>query len=292
MKENENKEEINKDENNEKTVNPVEEYVQKLNEERQKMISGKQVQTKEEKPDYLLPQFKNVEEQAKSYKELQALQTKQAQELAQLKKTAAAENQKSSYNMQLADINRNAIEKKRHLDNIYAREMDNLRLALQMGKITEAEAARCVGELKNFVNNKLNELNYQFQNACQNCGQPLDMVSPTEYFQEELKTKNYLSPVCEFLEKNYKKLSQKELGEIKNLVNTLENSLRDEILNENRLSAENETYRANLASATNLNPQSVAEKIFTLEEVKNMKPDEFRKNQQAILEQFVSQKIK
>ena len=94
------------------------------------------------------------------------------------------------------------------------------------------------------------------------------------------------------MEKNYKKLSKNELDGIKNLVKVLENSLRDEILNENRLSDENEVYRANLTSATNLNPQVSAEKIFTLEEIKNMKPDEFRKNQQAILEQFVSHKIK
>ena len=183
MKENENKEEIKQEEKQEQ-INPVEEYVQKLNEERQKMISGTSVQNKEEKPDYLLPQFKNVEEQAKSYKELQALQTKQAQELAQLKKTAALENQKSSYNTIIADINRSALEQKQQIENIYAKELDNLRLALQMGKITEPEAVRCVGELKNFVNNKLHELNYQFQNACLKCEQPLDLVSRQNIFRK------------------------------------------------------------------------------------------------------------
>ena len=71
-----------------------------------------------------------------------------------------------------------------------------------------------------------------------------------------------------------------------------ENSLREEILNENQLSKDNETYRNNLTSATNLNPQTSAEKIYTMEEVKKMKPEEFRKNQRAILEQFVSHKLK
>ena len=276
----------------EQEVNPVEEYVQKLNEERQKMISGNVMPKEQARPDFLLPQFKNVEEQAKSYKELQALQTKQAQELAQLKKIAQEDSQKNAYNQKIAQINEIAISRQREINDIYNQELENLKIALRFGKISENEAIRCVAQLKNFTQNKLQELNYNFKNACSQCEQPMDMVSPSEYFQDDLTSKNYLAPVCEFLEKNYKKLSKNELGEIKNLVLTLENSMRNEILNENQLQNENENYRMNLTSATNLNPQTNAEKIFTLEEIKNMKPEEFRKNQQTILEQFVSHKIK
>ena len=286
------KKELLNEENNEQEKNPVEEYVQKLNEERQKMISGAPVQNAAERPDFLLPQFKNVEEQAKSYKELQALQTKQAQELAQLKKSAQEDAQKNSFNQQMAMLNESALAEQQRINALYNAEINNLRMALQMGKISEMEAAQCVAQLKNFTNARLQKLNYDFKNACIQCEQPLDMVSPREYFREDLKTKNYLEPVSEFLEKNYNKLSKNELEGIKNLVLTLENSLRDEILNENQLSSENTNYRNSLASATNLNPQSSAEKIYTLEEIKNMKPDEFRKNQQAILEQFVAHKIK
>ena len=286
------KKELNEDIPNEQEVNPVEEYVKKLNEERQKMISGTPLQSVEEKPDYLLPQFKTIEEQAKSYKELQSLQTKQAQELAQLKKSAQSNNQISAYNQQMADINKKAILRHEQIKNIYNQEMNNLQIALQLGKISETEAVNCAAQLKNFTQNKLQELDYDFKNACSKCEQPVDMVSPKEYFQEDLASKNYLAPVCEFLEKNYNKLSKSELDGIKNLLASLENSLRDEILSENKLSNENENDRMNLTSATTLNPQSNAEKIYTLEEIRNMKPEEFRKNQQTILEQFVAHKIK
>ena len=286
------KKELVVQEQEKKDTNPVEEYVQKLNEERQKMISGAPVFKQEEKPDFLLPQFKNVEEQAKSYKELQALQTKQAQELAQLKKIAQVDNQKNIYDQKIADINKKAVVKQQQIKDIYNQEMNNLRMALQLGKISTAEALKCQAELKNFVQNKLQELDYEFQNECIKCEQPLDMLSPREYFKEDLASRNYLEPVCEFLEKNYKKLSKSELEGIKNLAATLENSLRKEILNENQLSTENENYRMNLTSATNLNPKTSSEKIYTLEEIRTMKPEEFRKNQQAILEQFVAHKIK
>ena len=51
-------------------------------------LEKKNIEMTQEKPEYdfLLPQFNSIEEQAKSYKELQALQTKQAQELAKYKK--------------------------------------------------------------------------------------------------------------------------------------------------------------------------------------------------------------
>ncbi len=97
------KKELLNEENSSQEKNPVEEYVQKLNEERQKMISGTPVQNEPVRPDFLLPQFKNVEEQAKSYKELQALQTKQAQELAQLKKSVQSETQSETYNPAFAN---------------------------------------------------------------------------------------------------------------------------------------------------------------------------------------------
>ena len=221
------KNEILNEENLEQEKNPVEEYVQKLNEERQKMISGTPVQKTDGRPDFLLPQFKNVEEQAKSYKELQALQTKQAQELAQLKKFMQDDTQKNSFNQQMAMLNESALAEQQRINALYSAEINNLRMALQMGKISEIEAAQCVAQLKNFTNARLQKLNYDFKNACIQCEQPLDMISPREYFQEDLKTKNYLEPVSEFLEKNYNKIPKKELEGIKNLVLTLENSLRE-----------------------------------------------------------------
>ena len=68
--------------------------------------------------------------------------------------------------------------------------------------------------------------------------------------------------------------------------------MREEILKEKVLNGENENYRKNLNSATNLISNSNNEKVYTLEEIKKMKPEEFRKNQKAILEQFVARKIK
>ena len=66
-----------------KDINEVEEYVKELKAEKEKKTEKKKTV---ELPEFLLPQFKTVEEQAKSYKELQALQTRQAQELAKYKK--------------------------------------------------------------------------------------------------------------------------------------------------------------------------------------------------------------
>ena len=262
----------------EEKVNPVQKYVDELKKQKED-ASGKT--PLDVRPEYLLPQFKNIEEQAKSYKELQALQTKQAQELAQFKKEKEANTQLN--NMQMPN-NTDVI--KQNLQNMYVNEMNNLRMALQMGKISQKEAAVFSEQLKNFVAQKLQAVNYQMQNNC------ADMVSPKDYFQNDLAAKNYLVPICEFLETNYKKLSKKELDGVKNLVENLEKSLRDEILNDSKLSLENENYRQNLNSTANLNPQKMTEKIYTLEEIKNMKPDEFRKNQQTILEQFVARKIK
>jgi len=122
--------------------------------------------------------------------------------------------------------------------------------------------------------------------------QPLNMVSPKEFFQADMQIRNYLSPIIDFLENNYKQLPKNELESVKNLMQNLENSLREEILNETKLTQDNNNYRQNLYSTTNLNSQNFGEKIYTLEEIKKMKPDEFRKNQKTILEQFVAHKIK
>jgi len=286
MENNEEKQEIQQLE-----INPVEEYVKKLNDEREKMISSNPVEN-EQKPDFLLPQFKNIEEQAKSYKELQALQTKQAQELAQFKKEKELNEQKVDVQQQMNIIKKQEQIAKQNLNDMYLREMENLKMALKYGKISEKEAMNFVAQLRNFTVQKMQNLDFKYKDAYSKCGKNFDMISPKEYFQEDLLTKNYLSPICEFLEVNYKKMPKNELLGVKNLVDNLETSLRDEILNENRLAQENELYRQNLSSTTNLNPQTSAEKIYTLEEIKKMKPEEFRKNQQTILEQFTSRKIK
>ncbi|MCQ2957380.1 MAG: hypothetical protein MJ180_00595 [Candidatus Gastranaerophilales bacterium] len=62
-------------------------------------------------------------------------------------------------------------------------------------------------------------------------------------------------------------------------------------MNASKLTQDNENYRQNLSSTTNLNSNNTGEKIYTLEEIKKMKPEEFRKNQKTILEQFVARKI-
>ena len=270
--ENEEKKELKQEE----TVNPVQQYVNELKKQKENVVAQ---QAEDIRPDYLLPQFKNIEEQAKSYKELQALQTKQAQELAQIKK------EKDNVQAIQATISNSDVIKQ-NINDMYINEMANLKMALSMGKISENEAAICAAKLRNFVAQKLQTLDLQTQNSCP------DMVSPKSYFQGDLASKNYLNPICEFLETNYKKMSKKDLDGVKNLAENLEKTLREEILNDSKLSEENENYRQNLNSTANLNPQNTAEKIYTLEEIKNMKPEEFRKNQQTILEQFVARKIK
>ena len=281
----------NKETNKDEQLNQVEEYVKELKEQQE----IKKTREKEEEisaPEYLLPQFKNIEEQAKSYKELQALQTRQAQELAQYKKAEELNSKKALATKQITDLKKQASLEEAKLKEIFLNEQNNIQLALSAGKITKEEAQKYALQLKNFIQEKLATLNANFENSCSQCGQVLNMASPKEFFKDDLMTRNYLEPICDFLEKNYKTLPKEELEGIKNLVLHLEKTLKDEILNEKKLSQENETYRKNLTSTTNLNTQNNAQKIYTLEEIKKMKPEEFRKNQKAILEQFAAHKIK
>lgn len=271
-------------------VNPVEIYVNELKEGNAKN-SDKEIKI-DEKPEFLLPQFKNIEEQAKSYKELQALQTRQAQELAKYKKKEEMNNTKENFSSMLGAIEEKNFVEQKKLNDIYQNELMNIKLALKSGKITENEADIFTKQLKSFISDKLMSLNSQYKIACDKCGNDLNMLSPKEYFKEELVTKNYLAPISDFLENNYKKMTKSELDNVKNLIANLENSLREEILLEVSLKNENENYRNALNSATNLNPQKTMEKIYSLAEIKKMKPDEFRKNQKAILEQFTARKIK
>ncbi len=283
-----NNDEFSQQEIIEEKTNPVEEYVNEL---KTSKGTGKAPDSSE-RPDFLLPQFKNIEEQAKSYKELQSLQTKQAQELAQYKKDEALKAQKASAYGKIAELKEQAKSKEQELKEFYTNELNNLSAAFQAGKISQQEAQKFAGELKNFVQEKLIILANQFKTTCSKCGQTLDLTSPRDYFQEDLADKNYIEPICQFLEKNYKQLPKAELEGVKKLIENLEKSLRDEILNETQLNQENENYRKNLNSTTNLNPNTNMEKIYTLAEIKDMKPEEFRKNQKVILEQFAARKIK
>lgn len=270
-------------------TNPVEEYVNRLKEEaNKKKNSQSQVAT----PEYLLPQFKTIEQQAKSYKELQALQTKQSQELAKYKQLVNMQNDKSSFKGMLSAIdNRNASEQNK-INELYKKEFANLQSALNSGKITKQEANLYAQQLNTFINNKLTDLHSQYKSACEKCGSELNMLSPKDYFQNDISIKNYIAPISEFLETHYKKMTKTELDAVKNLISDFEKSLREEILNEISLNQQNEAYRNNLSSATNLSAQNVGEKIYTLSELKKMKPEEIRKNQKAILEQFTARKIK
>jgi len=275
--------------NTQEEENPVEKYVKEI-QKKQDELHGKAPE--EVRPDFLLPQFKNVEEQAKSYKELQALQTKQSQELAKYKKLNNIDVQKNLAHQQLAVLEQNAKLEQEKLNDFYAKEINNLQLALKLGKITKQEAQMHMKDLDNYMLNNMQNASNLYKMACSQCGQSLNMVSPREFFKEDLATRNYLSPITDFLENNYKQMPKSELETVKNLIVNLENSLREEILNEAKLSQDNMNYRQNLTSTANFNPNNISEKIFTLAEIKKMKPEEFRKNQQTILEQFVANKIK
>lgn len=282
----ENKDELN---NENQEPNPVEEYVNKLKEEANKK---KNPQPQVASPEYLLPQFKTIEQQAKSYKELQALQTKQAQELARYKQLANMRNDKNSFKDMLSAIDSRNISEQNKIKDIYQSEFANLQAALNSGKITKQEANFYAQQLNTFINNKLTDLQSQYKSACEKCGSDLNMLSPKDYFQNDISIKNYLAPISDFLEMHYKKMTKTELDGVKNLIANFEKSLREEILNEISLNQQNEAYRSNLSSATNLSSQSAGEKIYTLAELKKMKPEEIRKNQKAILEQFTARKIK
>jgi len=276
--------------NNSQQLNPVEEYVKELKEKQAKEKEEQLPETT--RPDFLLPQFKNIEEQAKSYKELQALQTKQAQELAKYKKNENLNVQNLNAQQQISLLQNQTNLKKQQLNTFYMQEVENLEKAVRFGKISPQEAKNHLAQLENLVLNNMQKLNSQYEHASASMNNSLNMVSPKEFFQNDVSTRNYLSPIIDFLENNYKKLPKNELESVKNLIQTLENSLREEILNETKLIQDNNDYRGQLYSTTNLNSQNLGEKIYTLEEIKKMKPDEFRKNQKTILEQFVAHKIK
>lgn len=285
---NSNNEELNK---KEEEINEVEKYVKELkskNEKEDKQQEQKQV----ELPDFLLPQFKNIEEQAKSYKELQALQTRQAQELAEYKKAEELNSKKNLANEEIANLKRQASSQEAKLKEIFLSESKNLELAVQSGKITPKEAQVYAEQLKTFIKTELENIANNFKTSCAKHEENLNMTSPKEFFKDELSMKNYLQPVCEFLERNYKTMPKSELEGIQKLINHLEKTLKEEILNDKQLAQENELYRKNLSSTTNLSPQSSTQKTFTLDEIKKMKPEEFRKNQRVILEQFAAHKIK
>ncbi len=280
----------NIDNKDQEKINPVLQYARELKAKRDKERGF--VATDNSRPDFLLPQFKNIEEQAKSYKELQALQTKQAQELAKYKNTDNINAQKNLAQKQLSMLQKQADFENTTLNDIYAKELENLQMAVRLGKMSKFEAMKCMNDLESFVLQSMQDSNSKYKSACSKCGQPLNMVSPKEFFQEDLSARNYLNPICDFLENNYRQMPKSELESVKNLVNNLENSLRAEILNEKKLSQDNELYRQSLTSTANLNPNNVTEKIYTMEEIKKMKPEDFRKNQRSILEQFVAHKIK
>ncbi|MDD3594397.1 MAG: hypothetical protein PHX18_07200 [Candidatus Gastranaerophilales bacterium] len=278
----------------EKANNPLEEYAAQLERENalkngKKSNQAEVPKTQEAMIDYLLPQFKSVEDQAKSYKELQSLYTRQAQELAKLKKGEEFALQKSPINVpEQPKVDFYAQEQK--LKAAYLQELEALEYARRSGKIGQSEKLKMEHDLQNFFNKEFALMNLQMQQQKQS--KPLDLVAPSEFFSEELKTKKYLEPVSAFLDKNYSKLSKNELEGIRDMVNSLEVSLREEIQNELSLKNENESYRQKLTSATSLNHPSMAEKIYSIEEIKNMNPEEFRKNRAAILEQFTSRKIR
>lgn len=268
-------------------INEVEEYVKELKAKQQPQNAQETAL-----PDYLLPQFKNIEEQAKSYKELQALQTRQAQELAEYKKADELKAEKELAHKKISELKKQAATEENKLKEIFLNESRNLELALNSGKITNEEAKIYAEQLKSFMREKLENLASNFKNSCQQYDCTLNMTSPKEFFKDDLNSRNYLEPICDFLEKNYRTMPKSELEGIKNLINYLEKTLKQEILNESKLSQENENYRRNLTSTTNLTPKNSSQKIYTLEEIKKMKPDEFRKNQKVILEQFAAHKIK
>ncbi|MCQ2957379.1 MAG: hypothetical protein MJ180_00590 [Candidatus Gastranaerophilales bacterium] len=200
-------------------VNPVEEYVKELKEKQAKEKT--ETSKTDVRPDFLLPQFKNIEEQAKSYKELQALQTKQAQELAKYKK-----NDEMNVQQQMSFLKEQADFKKQQLNAFYMKEVANIENAVRFGKITPQEAKGYMAQLENLVLNNMKNLATTYNDALSSNEQTLNMVSPKSFFQDDMKTRNYLTPIIEFLENNYKKMPKAQLEGVKNLISNLENSLR------------------------------------------------------------------
>ena len=147
-------------------------------------------------------------------------------------------------------------------------------------------------DLNNYFSEQLKNLKSLYQDTTQKYSQLLDLAAPHEFFAQDQATSNVYPIISEFLETNYRQLPKQDLENIKSLIGNLKEVLREEILKELEAEKENENYRQSLTSATNFSPETGHEKIFTMSEIKAMKPEEFRKNQNAILEQFTSKKIK
>ena len=85
--------------------------------------------------DFLLPQFNSIEEQAKSYKELQALQTKQAQELAKYKRQNDLQLKREEIKSNLEKLDKDYNFQNDKIKSVYFNELQKLENAYRSGKI-------------------------------------------------------------------------------------------------------------------------------------------------------------
>ncbi len=248
----------------------------------------------QEKPqyDFLLPQFSSIEEQAKSYKELQALQTKQAQELAKYKKQNNMELKRKEIKSNLDKLEEDFNFQNNQIKSVYFDEIKKLENAYRAGKINSRQKMQFLEDLNNYFSSQFQNLKSLYKDTAQKYSKLLDLAAPQEFFAQDLTKSNIFPIISEFLEANYCQLPKQDLENIKSLIGNLREVLREEILKELEVEKENENYRKTLTSATSFSPETGQEKIYTMSEIKAMKPEEFRKNQKAILEQFASQKIK
>ncbi len=242
--------------------------------------------------DFLLPQFNSIEEQAKSYKELQALQTKQAQELAKYKKQNNMELKRQEIKSNLEKLESDFNFQNNNIKAVYFEEMKKLENAYRSGKISSRQKMQFLEDLNNYFTNQFQNLKSLYDDTAKKYSQLLDLAAPQEFFAQDQTNSNVFPIISEFLETNYHQLPKQDLENIKTLVGNLREVLREEILKELEVEKENENYRKTLSSATSFSPETGQEKIYTMSEIKSMKPEEFRKNQNVILEQFASKKIK
>lgn len=264
-----------------------------INNEKEK-LEKENVAPIQEKPEYdfLLPQFSSVEEQAKSYKELQALQTKQAQELAKYKKQNNLELKRKEIKSNLEKLENDFNFQQDRIKTVYFEEMKKLENAYRSGKINSRQKMQFLDDLNNYFASQFQNLKSLYQDTSQKYSQLLDLATPQEFFAQDQTSSNVYPLISEFLENNYHQLPKQDLENIKSLVGNLREVLREEILKELEVDKENENYRKSLTSATSFSPETGHEKIYTMSEIKSMRPEEFRKNQNAILEQFASNKLK
>ncbi len=253
--------------------------------------NSEQIQEKVEY-DFLLPQFGSIEEQAKSYKELQALQTKQAQELAKYKKQNNLELKRQEIKSNLEKLDKDFNFQNDRIKSVYLEELKKLENAYRSGKINSRQKMQFLEDLNNYFSSQLQDLQSLYKDTTQKYSQLLDLAAPQEFFAQDQANSNVYPLISEFLETNYRQLPKQDLENIKTLVGNLREVLREEILKELEVEKQNENYRKSLTSATSFSPETGHEKIYTMSEIKSMKPEEFRKNQNVILEQFASKKIK